>query len=352
LYSFYIDKIRTNIYPPVMRDPARTYALVVGASTTVGAEYARQMAARGHGLAIVARRRRLLDGLADEIRAQHGVPVRALAVDLLEEGAVEKLLERTRDLDIHTLVCNANLHRVGLFEDMALETKLHMLRMNAELPMRLAHAYGPAMVARRSGELIFVNALNCMTALDFDGVFQGAKSFLLVFGESLWAEYRRHGVKVGVAMVSGIEGSESYERKLSELKRRLVKWAGASMAPSHIVAQSLEQLDRGECILIPDVAVPVNRLGYQVGVAARCLRSRSVTRMMSGFYRWLLDGDEPQAAGVHPAGRRPVTSMARERPPARVEPRLDEHRPLQPSAAPRAFQTPSASRRTLDGVGP
>jgi len=326
-----------------MRDSDRTYALVVGASTTVGAEYARQMAARGHGIVVVARRQRLLDRLADEIRAQHGAPVRTLAVDLLEERALETLLEHTRDLTIHALVCNANLHRVGPFEETALDTKLHMLRMNAELPMRLAHAYGPAMVARRSGELIFLNALNCMTALDFDGVFQGTKSFLLVFGESLWAEYRRYGVKVGVAMVGGIEGSESYERKLSEVKRRIVKWAGASMAPSHIVAQSLEQLDRGECILIPDVAVPVNRLGYQVGVAARSLRSRTVTRMMSGFYRWLLDGEESQAAGVHPAGRRPVPSMARGRPPARVEPLFDEDRPLPAPESPKAVPTPYAS---------
>jgi hypothetical protein len=278
---------------------SRSHALVIGASTTIGVEYARQLAARGYGLVVVARRAELLESLATEIRGEHGVPVRVLALDLLEDDAVGRLVERTADLEIGFLVCNANLHRVGYFADMDLETKLRMLRMNAELPMRLADAYGPGMVERRRGSIVFVNALNCLTPLDFDGVFQGTKSFLLVFAESLWAEYRRHEVSVGVAMISGIEGSESYERKLSPLKRRLIKWAGASMPPERIVHQSLEQLDRGESILVPDVALPVNLIGYRMSAAARATRSQGVTRAMSNLYRWLLDGDESKAAGVH-----------------------------------------------------
>ena len=282
-----------------MHNRSRSHALIVGASTTIGAEYARQLAASGHGLVVVARRSELLESLATELRARHGVPVRVLALDLLEDGAVDRLVECTADLEIGFLVCNANLHRVGYFGDLDLETKLRMLRMNAELPMRLADAFGPDMVERQRGSIVFINALNCLTPLDFDGVFQGTKSFLLVFAESLWADYRRHGVSVGVAMISGIEGSESYERKLSPLKRRLIKWAGASMPPDRIVRQSLEQLGRGESVLLPDVTLPVNRLGYQLGVAARATRSQGITRAMSNVYRWLLDGDESKAAGVH-----------------------------------------------------
>ena len=277
----------------------RPYALVIGASTTIGAEYARQLAERGYDLIIVARRSALLEALASEICAWNEVAVRPLALDLLEDGAVERLLALAARLPVEFVVCNANLHRVGLFENMDLDTKLRMVRINSELPMRVAHALGPAMIERGRGHLLFVNALNCLTALEFDAVFQATKSFLLVFGESLWAEYRRHGVKVGVSMVSGIEGSESYEKKLSPLKRTLVQWAGASMSPERIVTQSLKQLDAGECILIPDVAVPVNRLGYQLGIAARSARSGTLTRAMSGFYRWLLDGEEARAAGLH-----------------------------------------------------
>lgn len=54
------------------------------------------------------------------------------------------------------------------------------------------------MVRRRSGDIALINALNCLTALDIDSVFQGTKSFLLVFGEILWQEYHRHGVVVGL----------------------------------------------------------------------------------------------------------------------------------------------------------
>jgi hypothetical protein len=271
-------------------------ALVVGASTTIGAEYARQLAARGHDLVLVARRGGLLDAIADGIRETHGVRVRTLALDLAEPGAVDRLVERTAEYEVDFLVCNANLHRIGAFDAMPLETKLEMLRMNTELPTRLADAYGPPMVERGRGQILFINALNCLTALDVDAVFQGSKSYLLVFGESLWAEYRPHGVEVGVAMLSGIEGSDSYEKKLSERKRTWIRWAGASMPPERIVAQTLEQLGRGACVLIPDVALPVNRLGYQIGLAVRGARSPVLTRALSGFYRWLLDGEESRQA--------------------------------------------------------
>jgi short-subunit dehydrogenase len=273
-----------------------SYALIVGASTTVGAEFARQLAERGFSLVLVARRQNLLDDLATEIRAVSQVDVQTRATDLFEEAAVGQLIESTRSLCVEFLVCNANLHRVGLFEELDLEIKLRMLRMNSELPVRLAHAYGPGMVKRGRGNIVFVNALNCLTALDIDSVFQGTKSFLLVFGESLWAEYRRHGVGVGVAMVSGIEGSESYEKKLSDVKRQIVRWAGASMRPQRIVREALEQLDLGECVLIPDGSLPINRANFQMGLAVRSARSPTLTRAFAGFYRWLLDGDEVEQA--------------------------------------------------------
>ena len=93
-------------------------------------------------------------------------------------------------------------------------------------------------------------------------------------------------------MLSGIEGSESYARKMSSTKRTLARWTGTSMSPRRIVEQTLRQLDDGECVLIPDYAVPVNRASFQMGLAVRSTRSPALTRGLSTFYRWLLDGDE------------------------------------------------------------
>ena len=86
-----------------------SYALVAGASTTMGAEFARQLASRGHSLVLVARRRDRLNELAARIREDLPVDVVVRDLDLLEEGAVDALADTTRDLPIDALVCNAIL---------------------------------------------------------------------------------------------------------------------------------------------------------------------------------------------------------------------------------------------------
>lgn len=271
------------------------HALVIGASTTVGEQFARQLAAKGMNVLLVARRAALLEELAESIRRDHGVDATPVVLDLLAEGAFDQLLERIAQYEVGFLVVNANLHKVGLFQEMDLQTKLKMVHMNVTLPLIATEHIGKAMVERGRGGIVYVNALNCLAALEIDGVFQGTKAFLLLFGESLWAEYSKHGVHVAVTLVNGIEGSESYENKLSPLKRRLAKVIGGSMAPSEIVRKTLEAHERGRPVIVPDFDVPINKLGYDVGLLVRLTKSRALTRGWSRVFEWLLDGDEVRA---------------------------------------------------------
>jgi short-subunit dehydrogenase len=272
-----------------------SHALVIGASTTIGEQFARQLAKKGMNVVLVARRQEELERVAADIRREHAVEARVVALDLMEDGAVDRLVAAVSDVEISLLVVNANLHKVNLFDKMDLDTKLRMIRMNTELPVRLVHTLGPPMLERGRGGVILISSLNCLTPLEIDSVFQGTKAFILLFGESLWAEYRRRGVKVAVTLVNGIEGSESYEKKLSPRSRKVAKLIGGSMPPERIVASSLTQFERDYPVLVPDFLVPINRSAVQLGLLVRMAKSRALTLGASGLFGMLLDGDEVQS---------------------------------------------------------
>ena len=272
-----------------------SHALVIGASTTIGEQFARQLAKKGMSVVLVARRQEELERVAADIRREHAVEARVVALDLMEDGAVDRLVAAVSDVEISLLVVNANLHKVNLFDKMDLDTKLRMIRMNTELPVRLVHTLGPPMLERGRGGVILISSLNCLSPLEIDSVFQGTKAFILLFGESLWAEYRRRGVKVAVTLVNGIEGSESYEKKLSPRSRKVAKLIGGSMPPERIVASSLTQFERDYPVLVPDFLVPINRSAVQLGLLVRMAKSRALTLGASGLFGMLLDGDEVQS---------------------------------------------------------
>ncbi len=266
------------------------YAVVVGASVTVGEEFARQLAGRGMDVVLVARRLEKLSALAAELGDR--VDVRLVAADLDTPEGRAALLDEVGDLDVGVLVLNANLHRVAPFHGMDLETKLRMIRMNVELPTLLLHHIGAGMVERGRGAIVFVNVLNALTPLSIDAVFQGTKAYLRLLAESVWLEYRRAGVRVATVLVSGIEGSESYERKLSPASRRRAKLFGGSMYPRLIVARALRQLEQGRWVLIPDAPVPVNAAAVALSEASRVTRSTRLARLWSTFFEGFLDGHE------------------------------------------------------------
>jgi short-subunit dehydrogenase len=277
------------------RDQYGAWALVVGASVTVGEQFARQLGAKGMNVVMVARRGERLDAIAEEIRKANGVETRTCPLDLLREGAVDELVEATRDLEIGYLVVNANLHKVNHFHLMPMEDKHNMLRMNYEMPVELTHHYGAQMVERRRGAIVHVNTLNSLSPVDIDAVFQGTKAALRIFSESLWVEYRKFNVRVGSAHVNGIEGSESYAAKMSPTSRRIVKMLGISMDPKLIVARAMKQLDRGKVILVPDNWFLTNHLVIKVADVIRLLGGKLSLLLPSALFHWVLNGEEVQA---------------------------------------------------------
>src|SRR4051794_1548473 len=137
---------------------ATTTALVTGASSGIGADLARELAGRGHGVVLVARRADRLEALAAELRDAHGVRAEVLACDLTDDEALAALPGRVEalGLTVDILINNAGYGSAGDFVELDKRAEAAMVRLNCETVVTLTGAYAPAMAERGRGAILVV----------------------------------------------------------------------------------------------------------------------------------------------------------------------------------------------------
>lgn len=221
-------------------------ALVTGASSGIGAAFARALAREGYDLILTARREDRLKALADEIQAQSLVRVEVLVADLDNPADLAVLEQRIRakeQLDI--LVNNAGFGLGGPFEEIAGEASQRMVRVMAAVPMRFARAALPGMVARGRGGIINVSSMAGFFPAAGNSVYGSVKAQLTFFSQSLAAELDGTGVRVQ-ALCPGFTYSEIHDpAKLPPAPRFM--W----MEAEQVVSESLEGLRTGRALVIP-----------------------------------------------------------------------------------------------------
>jgi len=184
---------------PADQDFHSTYgpcALVAGAAVGLGAEYTRQIAAHGLDLVLLDRDGAALAKTAAEVRASHGVDVRAVTVDLARPDLVDAIRPSLEGREIGLVVYNAALGTVAPFLDLSAEHIDAMLDVNCRAPLRLAHALVPAMIRRGRGGVVLMSSLSGNIGSAQLSIYAATKAFNLVLGDALWAELRPHGVDV------------------------------------------------------------------------------------------------------------------------------------------------------------
>lgn len=172
------------------------FALVTGASTGLGAEFARQLAERGLGLVLVARRTEKLEQVAAALRERHGVPVRVAALDLTAPDLLERLRAALDGVDVGLLVSNAGRYLFGRFLDSKLADELELLDVNARVPLVLAHEFAQRLAARGRGGMIFLSSTSAYQGTPFAAGYGAAKAHTLLLAEALAWELAPLGVDV------------------------------------------------------------------------------------------------------------------------------------------------------------
>ncbi len=223
-------------------------ALITGASSGLGAEYARQLARRGMAVVLVARDRTALEALATELRRDAGVRAEVLPADLLQPRQRDRVLARLTAAEhpIDLLVNNAGYGLPLAFERNDIEDEVRHLQLHVEVPMRLAHAALPGMLARRSGKILNVASV---AALVPRGTYGAVKGWLVSFSRWANVKYRDRGVTV-TAVCPGFVHTNFHERLgFPPGQEGIPDWMWLD-AP-FVVSASLRDLARGRSVSIP-----------------------------------------------------------------------------------------------------
>jgi hypothetical protein len=239
-------------------------ALITGATSGIGAAFARALSASGCQLVLVGRRSEQLGLLAEELRAK-GSKTELLLVDLASPVGIQTVVDRiTGGPALDLLVNNAGFGLFGPFTSVPLEAQAEMLRVHVEVPLRLTYAALPTMLERRRGGIINVASISAFVG-DGKGVcYAATKAYQVAFSQTLHKGLRGTGVKVQ-ALCPGFTRTEFHSRHamlpmdLTHIPAFM--WLDAD----RVAAASLNALARDRMLVVPGtiykLAVFFGRLG-------------------------------------------------------------------------------------------
>lgn len=254
-------------------DLARQAVLVTGASSGIGAEFARQLAARGADLVLVARRAERLAALAEELRRDQGTAVTTVATDLARPGvglALRSDLE-ARGVEVTGVVNSAGFANHGAFHEEALADLTAEIALDVSAVVEISHAFLPGLRRRGAGILVNVASMAAYQGDPTMAVYGAAKAFVLNLTEALWYEARGTGVRV-LAVSPGATQTEFFDVAGDGADGG----RGRRMPASAVVATALRTLDRRN----PPPSVVVGRGNRLSAGAVRVLGRRRATELV------------------------------------------------------------------------
>ncbi len=242
-----------------MNDLAAEYGswgLVTGASSGIGAEFARRLAADGVNLVVTARRLDRLEALAEELSTDHDVEVRPVRADLSERAGVDAIEKAVADIDLAIVVNNAGTARPGAFLKSAVDDQLDVVGLNVTTPVQLAHLMGERLINRGRGAMIFTGSTAAFAGVPTLANYAATKAFVGTFAEGLAAEWGPRGVDV-LVVHPGPTRTEMVEMDGVDFNVVPMNW----MTPAQVVDKALGSLGR-KTVLIPGTLNKIQRFVF------------------------------------------------------------------------------------------
>lgn len=256
---------------PPLHERYGPWAVVTGASDGIGLAIARQLAAAGLNLVLVARRQERLEALAGELAAGFGIAVRPLAIDLGRPEGPDQLLAATADLDVGLLVAAAGFGRAGGFLDAERATHREMVDLNCRAVAALAHGYGRRLVTRGRGALVLFSSLLAFQGVPMAANYAATKAYVQSLGEALRHELAPAGVTV-ITSAPGPVHTGFAERAAMRMR--------SAQQPEEVAAATLAALGRGGTVR---PGARSRLLGYALLLLPRGARVRLMGSVMAGL---------------------------------------------------------------------
>lgn len=261
----------------------RGTALITGASSGIGAEFARVFAEQGHDLILVARRVDALEAVAGQVEGKYGVRATVLPADLSDPAAPGELFEAINgaDLRVDILVNNAGFGLAGEFAETDVERELEMIQVNVAAVTHLTKLFVRPMMQRHTGGILNVASVAALFPGPLRSVYYATKAYVLSLSEALAEELRESGVRV-TALCPGPTATEFHAVSGGAPER----FGSSRVADAHSVARfGYEALQGGVRVAIPGfqnkLAVQARRLAPR-GVVTRLVRQVQERRQRPG----------------------------------------------------------------------
>ena len=247
---------------------ADRYAVVTGASSGIGAEFARQLAARGLHLVLAARRENLLQELAAELHEAHGTKTVCLPGDLTDPEEPARLFAEieSRELDVALLVNNAGFGQVATVSKTDLARTMGIVQVNMAALTELMYRFLPPMLDRGEGSIINIASVAAFQPIPYMPVYAASKAYVLHLTEGIWAETRDSGVHV-MAVCPGTTRTEFFDHAGSP------GWAEKHLSSTveQVVKAGIRGCEKRRPIVVPGVAnkflTKLPRIGARKDVA-------------------------------------------------------------------------------------
>lgn len=256
----------------------QSVALVTGASAGIGREFARALAERGHGVALVARRAERLEALAAELREKHGVRAEVAAADLADPQARTGLVEELdrRGATVSILVNNAGFGIYSAFSASDPGREREQLDVLVAAVLHLDSVYLPRMVAAGSGAIVNVSSTSAFQPLPGNGTYAAAKAWVLFHSEALSYETKGTGVTV-TAVCPGPVKTEFQDTSDPLFTDRMPGFVWTT--PERVARDGLRAAERGKRTIIPGGLGPrmffglnrVTPVGVSLPIAGRLM---------------------------------------------------------------------------------
>ncbi|HET9527710.1 MAG TPA: SDR family oxidoreductase [Pyrinomonadaceae bacterium] len=251
--------------------------VITGASSGIGAAFARKLAARGRNVLLVARSEDNLITMCNELGRASGVRAHYIAMDLLQPDAAAQLFEETqrRGLLVEMLVNNAGFGSMSDFSELDLARELEMIDLNVKSLVELTHRFLKPMRDRKQGTIINVASTAGFQPVPYMATYAATKAFVLSFSQALWEENRQHGVHV-MALCPGVTDTNFFAAsKMDRPPMRTIE------TPEEVVDTALRALARRKPSVISGwtnwFAIEAERFvprSFVIKIAGKALRSK------------------------------------------------------------------------------
>lgn len=250
--------------------PNRKLALVTGASSGIGRQYAIFLAKSGYDVVVVARRVELLEALAIELKA-FGAETKVVVADLSTDDGIQAMLKEAQDVEF--LVLNAGITRAARVGQTDIQEMNRLNRLLATGVVEICEAVIPKMIQRRSGDVVVVSSIAAFVEMPKSALYAAAKTYVMSYGRSVNAELRGSGVRLCVVCPGYVRTQLHQNAGLEHLTSRVPRWLWVTA--DEVVRSAQKGLSQNKSVVIPGFVYRLARPFLNLSFAQRFWRSKT-----------------------------------------------------------------------------